>query len=91
MPHNDYRIRPGPCAETWGYGGKLDYSPGLAAYGLVVVSSIDNVVKPYLISRGGFLPLLLVFMGVLGGLLSFGFIGVFLGPVILALAYALLS
>jgi predicted PurR-regulated permease PerM len=58
---------------------------------LVVVSSIDNVIKPYLISRGGSLPLLLVFMGVLGGLLAFGFIGVFLGPVILAVAYALLS
>lgn len=49
------------------------------------------VIKPYLISRGGSLPLLLVFMGVLGGLLAFGFIGVFLGPVILAVGYALLS
>lgn len=63
----------------------------LLVYGLTVISSIDNVVKPYLISRGGSLPLLLVFMGVLGGVLAFGFIGVFLGPVILAVAYALLS
>jgi len=58
---------------------------------MVVISSIDNVVKPYLISRGGALPLLLVFMGVLGGLMAFGFIGVFLGPVILAIGYSLLA
>jgi predicted PurR-regulated permease PerM len=63
----------------------------LLVYGIVVISSIDNVVKPYLISRGGTLPLLLVFMGVLGGLMAFGFIGVFLGPVILAIAYSLLA
>lgn len=63
----------------------------LAVFGLVVISGVDNFVKPYLISRGGALPLLLVFMGVLGGVLAFGFIGVFIGPVILAVAYSLLS
>jgi predicted PurR-regulated permease PerM len=63
----------------------------LALYGMIVISSVDNLIKPYLISRGGTLPLLLVFMGVLGGLMAFGFIGVFLGPVILAIGYALLS
>lgn len=63
----------------------------LAIYGLVVISGVDNIIKPYLISRGGTLPLLLVFMGVLGGVLAFGFIGVFIGPVILAVAYSLLS
>jgi predicted PurR-regulated permease PerM len=79
-------------AALWLYSqGEMGWAIFLALYGLLVVSSIDNVVKPYLISRGGALPLLLVFMGVLGGLLSFGFIGVFLGPVILAVAYALLS
>jgi predicted PurR-regulated permease PerM len=62
----------------------------LASWGLLV-SSIDHFVKPYLISRGGSLPLLLVFMGVVGGLFAFRFIGVFLGPVILAVAYALLT
>jgi len=77
---------------VWLYSqGELAWAIFLALYGLVVVSSIDNVIKPYLISRGGSLPLLLVFMGVLGGLLAFGFIGVFLGPVILAVGYALLS
>ena len=79
-------------AALWLYSqGELAWAIFLGLYGLVVVSSIDNVIKPYLISRGGSLPLLLVFMGVLGGLLAFGFIGVFLGPVILAVGYALLS
>jgi predicted PurR-regulated permease PerM len=57
----------------------------------VLVGSIDHFIKPYLISRGGTLPLLLVFMGVIGGLLAFRFIGVFLGPIILSVAYVLLS
>jgi len=80
-----------PVALWLYFQGQTGWAIFLAAYGVVVISSIDNVVKPYLISRGGSLPLLLVFMGVLGGLLAFGFIGVFLGPVILAVAYALLS
>jgi predicted PurR-regulated permease PerM len=79
-------------AAIWLYvQGHTAWAIFLAVYGMVVISSIDNVVKPYLISRGGALPLLLVFMGVLGGLIAFGFIGVFLGPVILAIGYALLS
>jgi predicted PurR-regulated permease PerM len=79
-------------AAIWLYvQGQTAWAIFLAIYGMVVISSIDNVVKPYLISRGGALPLLLVFMGVLGGLMAFGFIGVFLGPVILAIGYALLS
>ena len=79
-------------ASLWLYfQGQTGWAIFLAVYGVVVISSIDNFVKPYLISRGGTLPLLLVFMGVLGGLMAFGFIGVFLGPVILAISYALLS
>lgn len=79
-------------ASIWLYSqGETGMAIFLAVWGLLLISSIDNIVKPYLISRGGALPLLLVFMGVLGGLLAFGFIGVFLGPVILAVAYALLT
>jgi predicted PurR-regulated permease PerM len=75
----------------WLYSqGQTGMAIFMLAWGLLV-SSIDNFIKPYLISRGGTLPLLLVFMGVLGGLFAFGFIGVFLGPVILAVTYALLS
>jgi predicted PurR-regulated permease PerM len=79
-------------AAIWLYvHGQTGWAIFLVVYGALLISSIDNVVKPYLISRGGSLPLLLVFMGVLGGLLAFGFIGVVLGPVVLAISFALLS
>lgn len=55
----------------------------------VAVATIDNVLKPVLIKRGANLPLLLILTGVLGGMLSFGIIGLFVGPVILAVAYTL--
>ncbi len=57
-------------------------------WGTVVVSGSDNLVRPYLISRGSELPFLLVLMGVVGGALAFGFLGIFLGPTLLALALA---
>jgi predicted PurR-regulated permease PerM len=52
---------------------------------------VDNVLKPYLISRGGNLPLVIVLLGVFGGLIAFGFIGLFIGPTLLAVAYSLLT
>jgi predicted PurR-regulated permease PerM len=61
------------------------------AWGFFVVSSVDNVLKPILISRGSDLPFVLVMLGVFGGVIAFGFIGVFLGPVLLALAFALIK
>ena len=63
----------------------------MIAWGALVVSSIDNVIKPLIISRGSDLPFILVFLGVLGGVVAFGFIGVFLGPVLLALGYSLVT
>lgn len=63
----------------------------LLVWGLLVISSVDNFLKPYLISRGGNLPLVIVLMGVFGGLFSFGFMGLFLGPTLLAVAYSLVS
>jgi predicted PurR-regulated permease PerM len=51
------------------------------------VGSIDNFMKPFLISRGASAPFLLIFFGVLGGAMTFGFIGVFLGPTFLAVGY----
>lgn len=56
----------------------------------VIVVTMDNVLRPLLIKRGADLPLLLVFAGVVGGLLAFGLVGVFVGPVVLAVAYTLL-
>jgi predicted PurR-regulated permease PerM len=55
------------------------------------VSSIDNLVKPWLISQGSNLPFILIFFGVLGGAFAFGIIGVFLGPTLLAVAYRLIE
>ncbi len=63
----------------------------LALWGLLGVSGIDNVLRPYLISKGNNMPFVLVFLGVLGGVFAFGFIGLFLGPALLAIGYGLLE
>jgi predicted PurR-regulated permease PerM len=62
----------------------------MAAWGFFAISGVDNLIKPYLISRANQMPLLVVFLGVLGGAVAFGFIGVFLGPTLLGVGYALL-
>jgi len=56
-----------------------------------IVATLDNVLRPLLIRMGADLPLLLIFAGVIGGLLSFGLVGIFAGPVVLAVAYTLLE
>ena len=56
----------------------------------IVTVSLDNVLRPVLIKRGADLPLVLIFAGVIGGLLAFGIIGLFVGPVVLAVTYTLL-
>jgi predicted PurR-regulated permease PerM len=62
----------------------------MVVYGVAVISSVDNFVKPILMSRAGGLSMLLVVLGVFGGAISFGFIGLFVGPVLLAVAWGLL-
>jgi predicted PurR-regulated permease PerM len=57
----------------------------------VFCSTFDNFLRPLLIKRGADLPLLLIFTGVIGGLIGFGVIGLFIGPVVLAVAYTLLA
>jgi predicted PurR-regulated permease PerM len=57
----------------------------------VIVGTMDNFVRPILIKKGADLPLLLIFAGVIGGLLSFGAIGIFVGPVVLAVVFRLLQ
>ena len=57
----------------------------------VVAATMDNFLRPILIRKGADLPLLLVFAGVVGGLLAFGLIGIFVGPVVLAVADTLLD
>jgi len=57
----------------------------------LVVGSLDNVLRPYLIKKGADLPMLLIFAGVIGGLVSFGLVGIFVGPVVLAVTYTLID
>jgi predicted PurR-regulated permease PerM len=57
----------------------------------VIAGTMDNFLRPILIRKGAHLPLLLVFAGVVGGLLAFGLIGIFVGPVVLAVADTLLN
>ncbi len=61
----------------------------LAVWGLFAISGVDNLLKPYLISRAGKLPFILVLLGAFGGVVAFGLIGVFLGPILLALGFNL--
>ncbi len=79
-------------AAAWLYSeGQAGWAIFMVLYGLFVISSIDNFVKPILIARGAGLSILLIALGVLGGVLVFGFIGIFLGPVLLALGDMLLQ
>ena len=70
--------------------GETGWGLFVLLWGTLAVSTIDNIIKPLIISRGVDLPFVLVLLGVLGGAIAFGFIGIFLGPVLLAVGYALL-
>jgi predicted PurR-regulated permease PerM len=80
-----------------GFAAAWLYWSGESAWGtfmlvwVIVAGTMDNFLRPMLIRKGADLPLLLVFAGVVGGLLAFGLIGIFVGPVILAVADALLN
>ena len=79
-----------PALATLLLQGHLGQAMGILAVG-VVVSSVDNFLKPILISGSSPLPTLAVFIGVLGGLAAFGLIGLFVGPIVIALVLALLE
>ena len=72
------------------FQGRYGAAIVLAVIGLVV-STVDNFLKPLLISGRAVVPTMAVFIGVLGGLIAFGVIGMFLGPVVIALALALVN
>ena len=79
-----------PATAWLAWKGDYGLAIFLGIWGTLIISGVDNVLKPYLISRGGNLPLVIVLLGVFGGLIAFGFIGLFIGPTLLALAYSLL-
>jgi predicted PurR-regulated permease PerM len=81
-------------ATAWLYlSDQTGAAIGMALWGFFLVSSVDNVLRPILISRSGAMriPFLLIFFGVLGGLAAFGLLGLFLGPVLLSVTFALIA
>jgi len=79
-----------PAAIWLFYQGTTGWGIFMLIWG-VGVANLDNIVKPWLISQGSNMPFLLIFFGVLGGALAFGFIGVFLGPTLLAVGFRLVE
>ena len=77
-----------PAAAWLFHQGSTGWGIFMVIWGLGV-GNVDNVVKPWLISQGSDMPFILIFFGVLGGALAFGFIGVFLGPTLLAVGWRL--
>ena len=78
-------------ASIWLFNqGSVGWGIFMIIWGLVV-ANVDNFVKPWLISQGSNMPFVLIFFGVIGGALTFGFIGVFLGPTLLAVGYKLVE
>ncbi|WP_035061088.1 AI-2E family transporter [Andreprevotia chitinilytica] len=79
-------------AALWLYQqGHTGWAIFLAIWMLGVVSMADNVVKPLFIGKGSDLPFILILVGVMGGAFAWGMLGVFLGPTLLAVSYALLQ
>jgi predicted PurR-regulated permease PerM len=80
----------GPSVVFLYWSGSTGWGTFLLLWTLVV-GTMDNFLRPILIKKGADLPLLLIFTGVVGGLIAFGLIGIFVGPVVLAVAHTLLS
>ena len=78
-------------AAWWLYdSGQTGWAIFMLLWGMLGISSVDNFIKPILISRTSSLPLLLIVVGIFGGVMVFGFIGLFLGPMLLALGQVLI-
>lgn len=89
---------PGGPAIIWGGAAAWLYSQNetgwaifMLGWGVVVVSSVDNILKPILMSKGSNQSILLMTLGVFGGVLAFGFVGLFLGPIVLGVVSTLLD
>jgi predicted PurR-regulated permease PerM len=79
-------------AAAWLYAqDQVGWAIFMVVYGVAVISSVDNFIKPILMSRAGNLSMLLVVLGVFGGAVAFGFIGLFVGPALLAVAWNMLK
>lgn len=80
-----------PVAIWLGTHGETGWAIFISIYGLVVLMGIDNILKPVLIARSGKLPVLVLFLGVIGGMVAWGFTGMFKGAIILAVFYTIFN
>jgi predicted PurR-regulated permease PerM len=80
----------GPAVIWLFWTGETAWGVALLVWS-AVVGTMDNFLRPVLIRKGADLPLLLIFAGVIGGLIAFGIVGLFVGPVVLAVSYTLLK
>ncbi|MBM4455664.1 MAG: AI-2E family transporter [Verrucomicrobia bacterium] len=69
--------------------GKTGWAVFNCVWGVGVVGLVDNFTKPYLISRGSNLPFGIIFLGVIGGFIAYGFLGIFFGATLMAVAFRL--
>jgi predicted PurR-regulated permease PerM len=79
------------CAVGWLYWTGSSTAGTVLLVWTLLVAPVDNILRPILIKKGADLPLLLIIVGVVGGLLAFGIVGLFVGPVVLAVAYTLFT
>jgi predicted PurR-regulated permease PerM len=77
------------CAVGWLYWTGQATSGTVLLVWTIVIAPVDNILRPILIKQGADLPLLLIIAGVVGGMIAFGIVGIFVGPVVLAVAYTL--
>lgn len=80
-----------PVAIWLGAEGQTGWAIFMAAWGIIVLMGADNIVKPMLIGRSGELPMLVLFVGVIGGLAAWGFTGMFIGATTLAVLWTVLQ
>jgi predicted PurR-regulated permease PerM len=80
----------GPAAAWLYFDGEIGWAIFVVVWSLAAGLVTDNVLRPYLISRGSDLPLILILFGVVGGAAAFGVLGLFLGPTLLAVGYELI-
>jgi len=72
------------------WNGDVGWATALLVWS-IMVGTVDNFIRPVLIKKGADLPLLLILTGVIGGLIAFGMVGIFIGPMLLAVSYRLLE
>lgn len=79
----------GPASLWLYHGGEIGWMWFLLAWGVCIVGLADNFIKPLVVGRNSNLPFVLIFLGILGGVIQFGALGVFLGPTLLSMGFAL--